>query len=234
MKAMTLSSSAEQRVALIAQHYLEDAEYLRWNRDNDPRRMASLSGIQSIIGDFVAGTTDLKAFRDQLDAHLRQPENDLWGTRGFWMMTINQLVNNHDNLAEGWVRSTLHGLNATNVGERFEAFTRFLEEEKQRFPQRRSKLAAPGRSPFIISLFALWLDPDGGVVVTWPTMREGLRTLLDLNALPAASPLVRTWDGVRISTTQDYASVRQSLHAIRALVPQVATATRWWDERFLE
>jgi MoxR-like ATPase len=231
---MTPGSTPEQRIALIAQRYLEDAEYLHWNRDNDPRRMASLSGIQSIIGDFVAGTTDLKTFRDRLDAHLRQPENDLWGTRGFWMMTINQLVNNHDNLAEGKVRSTLHGLNATNVGERFEAFTRFLEEEKQRFPQRRSKLAAPGRSPFIVSLFALWLDPGGGVVVTWPTMREGLRALLDLNALPAASPLVRTWDGVRISTAQDYAAVCQSLQAVSTLVPQVTTATQWWDERFLE
>jgi hypothetical protein len=78
---MIPSSTPEQKVMLVAQRYLEDAEYLRWNRENDVRRVASLVGIRSIIGDFIAGTTDLKTFRDQLDAHLRRPENDLWGAR---------------------------------------------------------------------------------------------------------------------------------------------------------
>lgn len=224
----------EQRTVQIMRRYLEDQEFLQTHRARDPQRLATISGIQSIIKEFIAGETNLKAFRDRLDAYLRKPEHDLWGTRGFWMMTLNQLINHHDSLAEAQLRTALNGLNAENVGERFEDFAHFLESEKQRLPNKGNKLAAPGRAPFIITLFALWLDPDGGVIVTWPTMREGLRALMDLGALPSATPLARTWDGVRIATAQDYAAARQTLQSIAALEPSVAAATQWWDERFLE
>jgi MoxR-like ATPase len=223
-----------RRLALIARQYLADDDYLHAHRAKEARRLASLPGIQQIIAAFVAGDTDLPTFRDQLDAHLRHPDYDDWGARGFWMMTLNQLARNHDQHAATMLRTMLDRLSAANLDERSATFARFLEEERQRLAQQRNRLAAPGRSAFFLALFADWLDPDGGVVVPWPIVRDGLRVLLDLGVLPDTLLLARTWDGVRIASAQDIAAVRQAREWLAATEPELREVLRWWDKRFLD
>jgi MoxR-like ATPase len=230
---MAIAPQPTTALRIIADHYLDDHEYLQHHREREQRRRESLPGIQRIIDDFVQARTDIKTFRQQLDEFLRQSENDHWGTKGFWMMTLNQLAKYHDAQTETQLRATLNGLNASNVSERFEQFAQFLESDRQRFADRKRSLAAPGKSPFFISLFAVWLDPNGGVFVAWPTLREGLRVLLDRNALPVTDDLVRTSDDVRIATAQDYAAVKRALNAVAAAAPDLVNALFYWDERFL-
>jgi MoxR-like ATPase len=233
-RLMSESSAAPQRLSRIARHYLADQDYLQTHREQEARRLATLAGIQQIIADFIASRSAIRPFRDQLDAYLRQPEGDDWGARTLWMMNLNKLASNHDQRAETTLRTMLDGLNATNVAERFEAFARFLEEEKRRLNQSASKLVAPGHAPFFISLLADWLDPDGRVVVAWPTVREGLRVLLDAHALPDTVMLARIRDGVRIATAQDYANVQHALQWCATIEPEIARVFRWWDKRFLD
>jgi MoxR-like ATPase len=226
--------SSAHKLALIAQHYLDDEAYLRAHREKEARRLAALPELQRIVASFVAGHIDLAALRDELDAHLRHPDNDDWGVRGFWLMTLKQLAANHSEHVGAVLRRTLDGLNAANLAERSAHFARFLEDERQQAPQQRNKLAAPGRAVFFVALFADWLDPDGGAVVPWPPVRDGLRVLLDLGVLPDTLTLARTWDGVRISTSADLAAIRQARDWMAATVPDLATALRWWDKRFLD
>lgn len=232
MSSRTLAPA--RRLALIARHYLDDDAYLSAHQAKEARRLASLPGIQQIVGAFVAGETDLRAFREQLDAHLRHPDYDDWGARGFWMMTLNQLASNHDERAAALLRDTLDGLCAANLEARTTDFARFLEEERRRLPQQRKRLAAPGRAAFFLALFADWLDPDGEVVVPWPVVRDGLRVLLDLGVLPDTLLLARTWDGVRIASAQDIAAVRQAREWLAATEPELRRVLRWWDKRFLD
>ncbi len=228
---MTPPLAPEQKLSTIAHHYLEDDDYLAFHREREALRHTSLPAIQAIMSDFMHQRMDIKTFRDQLDAHLHKTkQHDTWGAGGFWMMTLNQLVKNHDERAEAELRQTLDGLNATNVAARFEAFTRFLADEKERLKGKQG-LAAPGKSPFFISMFAGWLDQD--VIVTWPTMRAGLRVLLDQGVLPERFTLTRIYDDVQIATARDYADVEAIIAWIGATVPELTNILSWWHERFL-
>lgn len=178
-----MNRTPSERLSLIAKHYLDDQPALNQARQIADRRRASIPGIQAILQPFVAGAITLDEMRQQLDLYLRRPENDAWGTTGFWMMTLNQLANHHGDQGAAHLRQTLDGLDHTNVAERFEAFERFLRDEKQRLGLG-LKLAAPGRSPFFIALFARWLDPGHDVLVPWPSLRRGLKALNDVAALP--------------------------------------------------
>ncbi len=231
-----IASAAQRDSTLqrIARAYLDDSDYIEGYQHREARRLASLPALQQIVADFVSAHTDLATFRSQIDACLRHPDYDNWGARGFWLMTLNQLASNHSPQAEPVLRSTLDGLAASNVEDRSAAFAQFLADEKQRLPQQRSKLAAPGRSLFFLALFADWLNPQGGVLVPWPIMRDGLRTLLDLGALPATLNLARTRDGIRLAGPDDYAAMRQALDWCAATVPALTTVFRWWDKRLLD
>ncbi|MFP4437455.1 MAG: AAA family ATPase [Chloroflexaceae bacterium] len=232
---MPTAHTPAHNLSTIADHYLDDDEFLTYQRVVTTHRRDSLADIQAMIQSFVNRETDIKDFRSRLDKYLRQPEHDAWGTKGFWMMTLNQLANNHDTEAEAMLRQTLDGLNAQNVAERFEQFAHFLYAEKQRFPTITRSLAAPGRSAFFISLFANWLDPDGDVIVVWPTVREGLGVLYDLNVLPDTIALSRTGGGesIQIDTPQQYALVQQVFHWMATTAPRLTEATDWWSERFM-
>ncbi len=222
------------RLALIAHNYLDDRAYLAHHRDREARRLAALPALQHIIRAFVAGHSDLPTLRDELDAHLRHPDHDDWGARTFWMLTLNQLASNHDQRAAAALRRALTDINAHNVAERFEAFARFLEDERRHAPDRRNKLAAPGRSPFFIALLADWLNPHDHIAVPWPTVRTGLRVLLDMGCLPTDTALARAREGIRIATAQDYAALQQARAWIAATVPAATEALHWWDKRLLD
>lgn len=198
-----------EKLKTIADHYLEDTGFQASREEGAKIRFTSLSGIQDIIQRFVQGSINIKTFRDELDTHLRKPEHNAWGTKGNWMMTLNQLAANHDSVAETKLRQMLDGLNVHNVAERFVDFAAFLAEEKQRIRVQSNKLAAPGKSPYFLTLFADWLDPQGEVIVIWPSLREGVAVLHNNAALPPTFPLKIAGDDVRITTAEDYHTLQQ-------------------------
>lgn len=230
---MTAHITPGDRLKTITRHYLDDDEFLNFQRTLIARRHNTLPGLQHIIGDFVQQRTDIKTFRDELSKHLHQPEHDDWGAKGTWMMTLSQLVGNHDHEAETKLRQILDGLNAHNVAERFEDFAAFLNAEKQRHPQQIKKLAAPGISPYFITLLADWLDPKGNVIVVWPTVREGLYVLRTNSVLPSTLSLKATTNGIEVSTAEHYHAMQQAFDWINKTEPQLTQIIDWGDERFM-
>ncbi len=230
---MTTHISPGDRLRAITRPYLEDNEFLEFQRTLIQKRKQTLPGIQHIIRNFVQQHTDIKTFRDELNQHLRQPEHDDWGAKGTWMMTLNQLVGNHDREAETTLRQILDGLNAQNVAERFEAFAAFLTAEKQRHPQQIKKLAAPGKSPYFISLFAYWLDPNSDVIVVWPTVREGLYVLRQHGALPDTLSLKATTNEIEVSTAEHYQAMQQAFTWITTTEPQITRIIDRGNEPFM-
>lgn len=230
---MTAHISPGDRLRTITRYYLDDDEFLDFQRTLIEKRKQTLPGIQHIIRNFVQQHTDIKTFRDELNQHLHQPEHDDWGAKGIWMMTLSQLVGNHDQEAETTLRQTLDGLNAHNVAERFEEFATFLNAEKQRYPHQIKKLAAPGISPYFISLFANWLDPRGNVIVVWPTVREGLYVLRTNSVLPSTLALKATTNGIEVSTAEHYQAMQQAFTWITTTEPQITQIMDWGNERFM-
>ncbi len=228
-------ATAESRLKIITAHYLDDTKFLKLQREVADKRHRTLPGIQSIIDDFVQQRTNIKTFRDNLERHLRRPDHDDWGATGFWMMTLNQLVANHDTAAETKLRQTLDGLHAGNVAEQFEEFARFLRAEKQRFPTKVKNLAAPGKSPYLITMIASWIDPQGGVIVVWPTVREGLFVLRQHGVLPDTLPLTLkvASNEIEVSTAEHYHAMQQAFSWMNTVEPQIAQVVDWGNERFM-
>jgi hypothetical protein len=227
---LTIATPAE-KLKTIAEYYLDDMESLVYSKDVTKKRQASLKGTQAIIQRFVQGTINIKTFRDELDTHLRKPEHDAWGMKGNWMMTLNQLVANHEATAETKLRQMLDGLNAHNVAERFADFAAFLAEEKQRIRVQSIKLAAPDKIPYFLTLFAVWLDPQGEVIVVCPMLREGVAVLHNNAALPPTFPLKIAGDDARITTAEDYRTLQQVRDWIGTTEPRLAQHTEWWYEQ---
>jgi MoxR-like ATPase len=226
-------TTATENLRAVADLYLADDAFFAHHREREARRRAALPTFQRIIGEFVAGDTDLGAFRHQIDLALRLPEHDNWGARGFWMMTLNQLDKYGSKAAEAALRAALDGLDGSNVAARIDSFTQFLESEKRNNPGQGSRLAAPGKAPYFISLAADWLNPDDNILVAWPSLRKGLGVLRGVDALPGAATL--QWDGpeARIVNSADYRAVQAVIGRIGAATPEIKDVLHWWDERFL-
>lgn len=228
---MSNNQTPTHNLAIIAQHYLNDTTAIEQARTSGASRRASIPQIQAIVQPFIEGKTTLEIMRHDLDVFLRQPAHNTWGTTGFWMMTLNQLTTYHGAEGAEFLRETLDGLDYTNVGERFEAFGKFLQTEKQRLDLGQ-KLAAPGKSPYFITLFARWLDAVHDPLVAWPSLRQGLKVLVDHNALPYKENLHITSE-VEITNAADYHAVVKAIDAIERAIPSLTTTSDYWSERFL-
>src|SRR4051812_559387 len=104
---MNINRTPAQNLAIIARQYMNDQRALTHARQTAESRRASIPGIQAILQPFIDGKTSLETMRHQLDTYLRKPENDTWGTTGFWMMTLNQLANYHGETGAEKLRQTL-------------------------------------------------------------------------------------------------------------------------------
>jgi MoxR-like ATPase len=228
---MTQQRTPEQNLRRLAQRYLNDAPAITDARMTAQARKAAVPGIQAILRSFIDGQTALAEMRPALDVYLRQ--HNYWGTSGFWQMTLNQLANYHGSEGEIILRKALTGLDHTTFGQRMEQLTRDLQSERRRLPGRGQRLAAPGRSPFFLGVLAAWLDPDGDILVPWPTFRNGLKVLYDHHALPETTGLTVTWE-VQISTAAEYAAVQNAIAAIATTVPALTETSDIWAERFVD
>ncbi len=167
----------------LAKAYLEDEDYQKGRSDLAEKRDASLPHLQAVTQSFLRREINLKTFCPQLEKTLRAEED--WGAMGFgFMMELNKLSKHHNDanaLAEEHLRRILIGLKASNLGERIEELYTFLLKERERLRQegKSSGMIVPARrSPFLISLFAFWLDPQGQPIIYYESLRKGLHALL--------------------------------------------------------
>ncbi len=228
---MTQQRTPEQNVRRLAQRYLNDAPAIADARQTAQAREVAVPDIQAILHSFIDGQTSLAEMRPTLDVYLRK--HNYWGTSGFWQMTLNQLANYHGSEGEQILRKALTDLDHDTFGQHMEQLAQDLHKEKQRLAGRGQRLAAPGRSPFFLGVLASWLDPDGDIIVPWPTFRNGLKVLYDHHVLPKTDGITVTWE-VQMSTAAEYAAVQDAVAAIATTVPSLTETSDFWAERFVD
>src|SRR5450432_2770094 len=218
----------------VVQEYLQDTEFqLEWQVVAKERR-ASIPRYQPTVSKFIDGTYTLHEFRNALKT-LYQDKS--WGasSSGF-LMVLNQLANNHvptNPDIEANFRFILRDLNTQNVGQRIEQFYNHLTQEKKRLQASGlsdRKIASPGKSAFIISLLALWLNYPAELYVCYPSLRAGLQLLLNEKLLLTPTN-IHLSKGIEIKSEADYRAVTSILDILAASQPALKTG-EYWAERF--
>jgi len=207
----------------IVQAYFEDQEFQQHWSSVATKRDASIPKLQEVTLQFVHAELDMKTFCPQLDKALRLEDD--WGATGFgFMMELNKLNKYHSDtstLAEEHLRTTLRGLNKANLGERIEEFYSFLlkERERLRHEGKSGAMIVPAsRSPFLLSLFAFWLDPENQPIVYYDSLRKGLSMLIKAGAIPEPPGLTLGPTAIEVRTTADH-------QAVEALVARYQSAS---------
>src|SRR6266852_6913984 len=149
----------------VVQAYFEDQEFQQQWSSLATKRDASIPKLQDVTLRFIRAELEMKTFCSQLEKTLRSDED--WGATSFgFMMELNKLNKYHNDtsaFAEEHLRETLRDLNKATLGEHIEEFYSFLlkERERLRHEGKSGAMIVPAsRSPFILSLFAFWLDPE--------------------------------------------------------------------------
>ncbi|HEY4036867.1 MAG TPA: AAA family ATPase [Ktedonobacteraceae bacterium] len=220
----------------IVQAYLEDQEFQqRWS-SLATKRDASIPKLQDVTLRFVRAELAMKAFCSQLEKTLRSDED--WGATSFgFMMELNKLNKYHNetsSLAEEHLRETLHGLNKATLGDRIEEFYDFLLKERERLRHEGKSgamIVSASRSPFILSLFAFWLDPEKQPIIYYDSLRKGLHTLIKAGTVPESPGLTLGPTAIEIRTAADHRTVEAIVTAISQQVPQLHMH-RYWIEFF--
>jgi hypothetical protein len=226
----------------IIQTYLADETMLDSWRNIASQRDASIPRLQGIVQQFIDQELDLATFRDTIDRSLRNdPANkyDDWGARGTgFLMELNKLPKHHPSPStEQELRRMLDGLNATSVGERIGQFYTFLQTQKQLFRQEKlspNAAMAPGNTAFFVSLFAFWLDREGSPYICYPSLRQGIKILIEYGLVPSVPGLSMYADKISISTESDYRALQTMLDALVTAAPelQVSGIEGYWAEAF--
>ena len=218
-------------VASVIRTYLEDeAAQESWQPILESR-IASIPQFRRIVGDFVDGTINIGAFREQINKALLSL--DTWGANGGWMMELNKIARSYGTMGETALRQILTGLNASNLGERIEQFHTFAVQQKQVLRQQGVKgTVNPGNSAFIVSLFAFWLDPNGGAHIYYISLKRSLKRMLDKGLLPQSIGLRVNSDAIIVVNATDHNAAQQAIDMIAAADPKIKTDP-YWAEKFL-
>jgi hypothetical protein len=209
----------------LAKAYLEDGDYQKRRSDLTEKRDASLPHLQAVTQSFLQREINLKTFCPQLEKTLRAEED--WDAMGFgFMMELNKYHAETSTLAEEHLRETLRGLK----GERIEEFYTFLLKERERLRQegKSSGMIVPARrSPFLISLFAFWLDPQGQPIIYYESLRKGLHALLKVGVVSEQPGLILGPGTIEIRTAADYQAVEALVTSISQHQPQLQKDPYW-------
>ena len=216
----------------LAKAYLEDEDYQKGRSDLAEKRDASLPHLQAVTQSFLRREINLKTFCPQLEKTLRAEED--WGAMGFgFMMELNKLSKHHNDanaLAEEHLRRILIGLKASNLGERIEEFYTFLLKERERLRQegKSSGMIVPARrSPFMISLFAFWLDPEGQPIIYYESLRKGLYALVKAGVVAEQPGLILGPNTIEIRTAADHQAVEALVTSLSQHQPQLQKDPYW-------
>ncbi|EFH80234.1 AAA family ATPase [Ktedonobacter racemifer] len=191
--------------------------------------------LQAIIYAFIEGHTPFSEFRERLGKALRPAE--VWYAQGRFMMELNKFGKNHNDPSEAPAnefRQILQGLNGRNVGHKIEQFYQFLLKERNRL-RHEGKLGggivAPGNSAYMISLFALWLDPEGGVITCSEGIRKGLNRFIKAGFIPEIPGLKLNATTIDITTAQDYEAFLEANRVLLKRAPGLDFIP-YWSEFF--
>lgn len=220
----------------IVQAYLKDQEFQQHWSSLAIKRDASIPKLQDVTLRFIRAELDMKTFCLQLEKTLRSDED--WGATSFgFMMELNKLNKYHNEtstVVEEHLRETLRGLNKANLGERIEAFYTFLlkERERLRHEGKSSAMIVPAsRSPFLLSLFAFWLDPEKQPIIYYDSLRKGLHALIKAGAIPESPGLILGSSAIEIRTATDHQAVEALVASLSQQAPQLHMH-RYWVEFF--
>jgi len=210
----------------VVQAYFEDHEFQQQRSSLATKRDASIPKLQEVTLQFIHAVLDMKTFCSQLDKALRLEDD--WGATGFgFMMELNKLNKYHNEtstVAEEHLRATLRGLNKANLGECIEEFYHFLlkERERLRHEGKSGAMIVPAsRSPFLLSLFAFWLDPEKQPIIYYDSLRKGLYTLIKAGAVPEPPGLVLGSNAIEIRTAADHQAVEALVASLNQQAPRL-------------
>lgn len=219
----------------IVQTYIQDTKFSQKRKFIAGQRRASIPYYNTIVHKFVKGIYNLDEFREALKT-LNQ--DTFWGARSYnFLMELNKLANNHVPVSpdvEIRFRLILDNLNAQNVGQRIEQFYDLLTQEKEYLEileVSSSKIASPGNSAFIISLMAFWLDHTAAPYICYPSLRSGLRTLLNTRLLLIPADIQLHKD-IEIQSEADYQTLTYIFEVLAASQPDLKSG-EYWEENFL-
>jgi MoxR-like ATPase len=216
----------------LVDKYLADTDFHSARHLVTTKRDDHIDSLQAVTKSFINKELDLQTFCQQLDNVLATTED--WGARGFgFMVELNKFNKNHNdasNVAAMHLQIILNNLNSTNLGQRIEQMYNFLLKERERL--RRAGTAGgmiipASRSPFIISLFARWLDPDHQSIIYYDSLRRGLFTLIKIGVIPQPLDLSLSADTIVIKSAKDHQACLSLIDYISQRAPQIITDAHW-------
>ena len=216
----------------VVQAYFADTEFQKTRQYLLERRNASIPNLQAVTLKFIRAETNLQNFRVQLERTLRAGED--WGAMGAgFMMELNKLAKYHNDTsanAEAELRNALEGLNSRNMGQRIERLYNFLLKERERL-RRDGKssgmIVAAGKSAFIVSLFAYWLDPEGQPIIYYDSLRKALYQLIKANLLLAPPNIQTGPKTIEVRSESDHKACQQLVDNLANLAPQLTGHAYW-------
>jgi len=226
-------------LASIVDTYIKDTNYQDNSRRIIAKREASIPTLKRILTQFIEDLADLETLREQIEKVLYTEED--WGATGpGFLMELNKLAKNHaerSSNVEVNLRQILKGLNANNIGGCIERFYMFLTKDRERLLQEGksgNKIMSPRSSAFMISLFAFWLDRPGEPIIYYPSLRHGLKLLLEAGVISKSLGLRIVSDSVEVRTEVDHHAAPHALGSILTAAPSLrAKKDAYWSERFL-
>ncbi len=221
----------------VVQTYLADTEWQKQTKERAAQHDASIPIMQSITQQFISQEINLQEFTTKLGKALST--HAPWGARNFSFITeLHKLCKYHDEkepIAETRLRAILTGLEANNLGARIELFYGFLlhERERLRLQGKTSGMtAAAGKSAFIISLFAFWLDSIHQPIIYHESVRKGLCLSLQAGILPNSFALRINHNIVEVTSEADHLACLNAIEYLTNRAPQLISSAYWTEYFF--
>ncbi|MDQ2888439.1 MAG: MoxR family ATPase [Chloroflexota bacterium] len=221
----------------VVRAYLADTEWQKQMKERAAQHDASIPIMQSITQQFISQEINLQEFTTKLGKALST--HAPWGARNFSFITeLHKLCKYHDEkepIAETRLRAILTGLEANNLGARIELFYDFLlhERERLRLQGKTSGMtAAAGKSAFIISLFAFWLDSIHQPIIYHESVRKGLCLSLQAGILPNSFALRINLNIVEVTSEADHLACLNAIEYLTSRTPQLISSAYWTEYFF--
>ncbi|MEO6889725.1 MAG: AAA family ATPase [Ktedonobacteraceae bacterium] len=221
----------------VVRAYLADTEWQKQTKGRAAQHDASIPIMQSMTQQFISQEINLQEFTTKLGKALST--HAPWGARNFSFITeLHKLCKYHDEkepIAETRLRAILTGLDANNLGARIELFYDFLlhERERLRLQGKTSGMtAAAGKSAFIISLFAFWLDSIHQPIIYHESVRKGLCLSLQAGILPNSFALRINHNIVEVTSEADHLACLNAIEYLSSRTPQLISSAYWTEYFF--
>ncbi len=214
--------------------YLADPKWIEDKRRRTEARTESLSQASTLSRNFVDGTIDLETYCKELYT-LFKVTGERWGAQGnSFTLPLYVMARAHDAkgpVAELKLRQILHGLDASNMGERIEQLYRFLLSERARLRQENKHAAEAGKSAMIVSMFTFWLHPEQEPIIYHEGVRHGLGLLVKHQFIAPAPSLSIVGESAKVLTALDHQAFTSTVGRLLDMYPDLRNSP-YWSEFF--